>query len=148
VRAILLDTGLTAARLELELTESMIMHRAERAIGALQGLRALGIAIAVDDFGTGYSSLGYIRQLPLNRLKIDASFVADLDVAEDGGMIARAIIGLGKSLGLEVIAEGVERATQDAFLRREGCDIGQGHFYGSPMSASEFRACWGGSPDR
>jgi diguanylate cyclase (GGDEF)-like protein/PAS domain S-box-containing protein len=147
VSDILEETGLTAARLELELTESMIMHRAERAIVALRGLRALGIAIAVDDFGTGYSSLGYIRQLPLNRLKIDASFVRDLDVSEDGGMIAHAIIGLGKSLGLEVIAEGVEREVQDAFLRREGCDIGQGHLYGRPMPASDLRARWGGSAD-
>ncbi len=147
VGAILEETGLAPARLELELTESMIMHRAERAIIVLRGLRALGIAIAVDDFGTGYSSLGYIRQLPLNRLKIDASFVQDLDAAEDGGMIARAIIGLGKSLGLEVIAEGVEREVQDAFLRREGCDIGQGYLYGRPMPASDLRARWGGSSD-
>lgn len=147
VGAILEETGLAPARLELELTESMIMHRAERAIVVLRGLRALGIAIAVDDFGTGYSSLGYIRQLPLNRLKIDASFVQDLDAAEDGGMIARAIIGLGKSLGLEVIAEGVEREVQDAFLRREGCDIGQGYLYGRPMPASDLRARWGGSSD-
>jgi diguanylate cyclase (GGDEF)-like protein/PAS domain S-box-containing protein len=147
VSDILEETGLAAARLELELTESMIMHRTERAIVALRGLRTLGIEIAVDDFGTGYSSLGYIRQLPLNRLKIDASFVQDLDVAEDGGMIARAIIGLGKSLGLEVIAEGVELEVQDAFLRWEGCDIGQGYLYGRPMPASDLRTRWGGSPD-
>jgi EAL domain-containing protein (putative c-di-GMP-specific phosphodiesterase class I) len=125
----------------------MIMHRTERAIVTLRGLRALGIEIAVDDFGTGYSSLGYIRQLPLNRLKIDASFVQDLEVAEDGGMIARAIIGLGKSLGLEVIAEGVEREVQDAFLRREGCDIGQGYLYGRPMPVPNLRTRWGRSPD-
>ncbi|EGV20319.1 EAL domain-containing protein [Thiocapsa marina] len=146
VSDILEETGLAPARLELELTESMIMQRADRAIDALRGLRALGIAIAVDDFGTGYSSLGYIRQLPLNRLKIDASFVQDLDAAEDGGMIARAIIGLGKSLGLEVIAEGVEREAQNAFLRREGCDIGQGYLYGRPMPAADLCASWGSSP--
>jgi EAL domain-containing protein (putative c-di-GMP-specific phosphodiesterase class I) len=83
----------------------------------------------------------------LNRLKIDASFVQDLEVAEDGGMIARAIIGLGKSLGLEVIAEGVEREVQDAFLRREGCDIGQGYLYGRPMPVPNLRTRWGRSPD-
>ncbi|MFO8003628.1 EAL domain-containing protein [Thioalkalivibrio sp.] len=136
------DYRLPAAELELEVTESMIMRQAERAIATLRELRALGVGVSVDDFGTGYSSLGYLRRLPLNRLKIDRSFVTDIGQDKEAAMIARAIIGLGSSLGYEVVAEGIETAEQAAFLRTEGCQIGQGYLFGRPVSPEALATAW------
>ena len=129
VERMLAENGLAGSRLELEITESMLMREAEQAISALTEIRRLGVLVAVDDFGTGYSSLGYIQRLPLDRLKVDASFVRDIGRSKDGENIVRAIIGLGQSLNLEVIAEGIERADQLDFLQREGCEIGQGFLF-------------------
>jgi diguanylate cyclase (GGDEF)-like protein len=137
VSRILEDTGLDPAHLELELTESMVMHNVDAAIATLQGLKSLGVTLSVDDFGTGYSSLAYLKNLPLNTLKIDRSFVRDIgegDEEEEQGVIARAIISLAHSLHLKVIAEGVETDAQLRFLKRHLCDEVQGFYYGEPVA--------------
>ena len=140
VSRILQETGLDPASLEMELTESMVMHNVEAAIATLQGLKSLGIALSVDDFGTGYSSLSYLKDLPIDALKIDRSFVRDIgsgSEAEDG-ILAAAIISLGHALHLKVIAEGVETDAQVHFLKRHGCDQVQGFLYGEPIAPQQF----------
>jgi diguanylate cyclase (GGDEF)-like protein len=135
VDRILHETGLEPAQLEMELTESMVMHNVDAAIAILQGLKQLGVALSVDDFGTGYSSLSYLKDLPIDALKIDRSFVRDIGGGEEAedGVLAQAIISLGHSLHLKVIAEGVETDAQMRFLRRQGCDEVQGFYYGEPV---------------
>ena len=129
-------------RLELELTESMVMHDTENVIATLQALRAIGARLSVDDFGTGYSSLSYLRRLPLTVLKIDGSFVRDIQATggPDDGIIARAIISLGQALRLRVVAEGVETQAQLDFLKAYGCDEVQGYYHSRPMSAEKCEA--------
>jgi diguanylate cyclase (GGDEF)-like protein len=135
VSRILEETGVEPAQLEMELTESMVMHNAEAAIATLQGLKSLGVALSVDDFGTGYSSLSYLKNLPIDTLKIDRSFVREIGAGAeaDEGLLAQAIISLGHSLHLKVIAEGVETDAQVRFLKRNGCDQVQGFLYGEPV---------------
>jgi diguanylate cyclase (GGDEF)-like protein len=141
VQRILVETGLAAAHLEVELTESMVMHDAEGAITTLQALRELGVHVSVDDFGTGYSSLSYLKRLPLAALKIDQAFVRDICESHgDRGVLAQAIIALGHNLRLRVVAEGVEKAEQAAFLEEHGCDEVQGIYFGRPVPAAEFEA--------
>jgi diguanylate cyclase (GGDEF)-like protein len=139
VSRILEETRLDPSLLEFELTESMVMHNVEAAITTLQGLKSLGVALSVDDFGTGYSSLSYLRQLPVDTLKIDRSFVRDIGAGEnpDDGVIAQAIISLGHSLRLKVIAEGVETDAQLRFLKRHGCDELQGFLHGEPVPPAD-----------
>ena len=124
--------------LELEVTETGLMEDISTAAQHLLSLRQSGALIAIDDFGTGYSSLGYLRSLPLDKIKIDKSFVKDLLDDEDDATIVRAVIQLGKSLGMQVIAEGVETAEQEAYIIAEGCHEGQGYYYSRPLSARDL----------
>ena len=140
---ILKETGLPPACLELELTESILMREVSEAMQILDGLKNLGLSIAVDDFGTGYSSLNYLKQFPIDVLKIDRTFVDGLPSGEQDAQIARAIIAMAHSLNLAVIAEGVETQEQLDFLREHGCDEVQGYLFGRPMPASGFEAQFG-----
>ncbi|MBF0353990.1 MAG: EAL domain-containing protein [Alphaproteobacteria bacterium] len=140
VRRILSDTGLDPSWLELELTESMVMHDAEAAILTLGRLSNLGLKMSIDDFGTGYSSLNYLRRFPVHRLKIDQSFVRELTNSANDAEIARAIISLGHSLELEVVSEGVETEAQLDYLKREGSDILQGYLFSRPVPAEHAGA--------
>jgi diguanylate cyclase (GGDEF)-like protein len=134
VARILAETGLRPEFLEMEITESMVMHNMEISIAILKGLRELGVQLSVDDFGTGYSSLAYLKTLPIGILKIDRSFVHDINGrADDGGLLARAIISLGHSLKLKVIAEGVETESQLDFLKAHQCDEAQGFYFSKPV---------------
>ncbi len=134
----LAETGLAPGQLELEVTESVIMHDAQQVIASLQAFRDMGVRLSVDDFGTGYSSLSYLKRFPVDRLKIDQSFVRDLGTNADDVAIAQAVITLGHTLNLRVIAEGVETPEQLAFLRAHHCDEMQGYLFGKPMLAEEF----------
>ncbi|MGA7181243.1 MAG: EAL domain-containing protein [Thiobacillaceae bacterium] len=135
LRATVEDTRLEPRYLELEVTESVLMRDAESTDSVLHALADLGVKLAVDDFGTGYSSLSYLRKFPINTLKIDQSFVNQITSNPDDALIVRAVISLGKSLKLRVIAEGVETAEQVAFLMAQHCDEGQGHFFSPPVAA-------------
>ncbi|WP_458377028.1 sensor domain-containing protein [Pseudomonas fluorescens] len=140
IATILKETGLPPACLELELTESILMREVSEAMQILAGLKNLGLSIAVDDFGTGYSSLNYLKQFPIDVLKIDRTFVDGLPSGEQDAQIARAIIAMAHSLNLAVIAEGVETHEQLDFLREHGCDEVQGYLFGRPMPAGRFEA--------
>ena len=138
VRKVLEQTGLDPARLELEVTESMLMRHAEQVIANLTSLRGLGVTIAVDDFGSGYSSLAYLKRLPINSLKVDRIFIDHLTIDPSDDAITRAVIALGNGLGLNVLAEGVETQAQADFLLSEGCNTAQGYLFGRPMSAADL----------
>ena len=140
VRAILIETGLAAHFLELEITESVLMRDAECSKNILQQLKKMGIKLAVDDFGTGYSSLSYLQRFPIDVLKIDQSFVQNIESAQDDGIIVSAIISMGNSLKLKVVAEGVETPRQLAFLKARHCEEGQGYFFSHPLIAENFAA--------
>jgi EAL domain-containing protein (putative c-di-GMP-specific phosphodiesterase class I) len=139
VSAVLERTNLPAHRLELEITESLLMRDERLAIDVLQQLKEIGVQLAIDDFGTGYSSLSYLKRFPVHKVKIDKSFVGDLDRDQDDQVIVRGIVGLGQALGLRTIAEGVETHAQSDFLASLGCDEAQGYLFGRPMPAHEFR---------
>ena len=136
----LAEFGLPASLLELELTESILIHDAEEALLRLQQLAALGIRLSIDDFGTGYSSLGYLKRLPIAALKIDRSFVSGLPTDESGAGIVRAILHMGRALRLKVVAEGVETAAQRDFLEASGCDLFQGFLFAPALDAPAFEA--------
>jgi diguanylate cyclase (GGDEF)-like protein/PAS domain S-box-containing protein len=138
VFAILTETRLDAKFLELELTESVLMKRAETTESILRELRASGIHLAVDDFGTGYSSLSYLRKFPIDTLKIDQSFVHQISSTPDDTAIVTAIISMGRSLKLRVVAEGVETAEELAFLQAHHCDEAQGYYFSRPVPAEQF----------
>jgi diguanylate cyclase (GGDEF)-like protein/PAS domain S-box-containing protein len=145
VRATLLETGLDPRYLELELTETFLMQDSKSTLGVLLALKAMGVQLALDDFGTGYSSLSYLRRFPIDTLKIDQSFVRDITTdAGDAGIVS-AVISMGKSLNMRVVAEGVETQEQLAFLQEQRCPEGQGYHFSRPLVAREFTRLLGRS---
>ena len=138
VRAVLAETGLDPRHLELELTETVLMDDSRSAPEVLAQLKEIGVRLALDDFGTGYSSLNYLKRFPIDTLKIDQSFVRDLTTDEEDAGIVTAVIGMGKSLHMRVIAEGIETREQLDFLQEHGCPQGQGFYFGRPVPATEF----------
>jgi len=139
VKDVLEETNLEPQRLELEITEGFVMHDPRQAIRLLHELKKLEILLAIDDFGTGHSSLAYLKQFPVDKVKIDQSFVKNVTNDKHDDAIARAIITLGHALDLNVIAEGIETEEQQDFLRSEGCNEGQGYYYGRPVAAEAFK---------
>jgi diguanylate cyclase (GGDEF)-like protein len=137
IEALLARTGVDPARIELEITEGVMMEQAESAIVLLHRLRQLGLKLSIDDFGTGYSSLAYLRRFPVDKLKIDQSFVRQMQGGSEDAAIVQAVIGLGHTLGIAVIAEGVETAAQRELLHAWSCDQIQGYHYGRPLPAAE-----------
>lgn len=138
----LTEAGLEPCRLGLEVTESLVMRAPEQAQVTLTRLQALGVTLAMDDFGTGYSSLAYLKRLPLKRLKIDQSFIQEIGRSAHDDAIIRAIISIGRSLGLELVAEGVERQDQAALLVQEGCWAAQGYLFSPPVTAATLEEAW------
>jgi EAL domain-containing protein (putative c-di-GMP-specific phosphodiesterase class I) len=138
LRTVLSETGLEARYLELELTEGVLMERADSTAAVLQELKTMGIRLAVDDFGTGYSSLSYLQQFPIDVLKIDQSFVHRITGDPDDCPIVSAIISMGKSLKHLVVAEGIETQKQLAFLQAQHCAEGQGYLFSRPVAAAQF----------
>jgi EAL domain-containing protein (putative c-di-GMP-specific phosphodiesterase class I) len=137
--AVLNEIGLDPEFLELELTETVLMKHINATAAILQGLREHGVRVSLDDFGTGYSSLSYLHRFPIDTLKVDQSFVSQIN-ADSGAPIVAAIVGMARSLKLRVVAEGVETAAQLAFLRGLECDEAQGYYFSRPVPASEFAA--------
>jgi diguanylate cyclase (GGDEF)-like protein/PAS domain S-box-containing protein len=137
IRRVLMETGLSAEYLELELTESLLLSDVDVVLATLQALKEVGLQLAIDDFGTGYSSLSYLKQFPVGKLKIDRSFIRDIAFDIDDAAITTAIISMAKSLHLKVIAEGVETEAQMSFLRERHCDEIQGYYFSEPISADE-----------
>jgi EAL domain-containing protein (putative c-di-GMP-specific phosphodiesterase class I) len=140
VQRALADARLPASLLELEVTESVIMGGFDGVVATLNELGRLGVRLSVDDFGTGYSSLSYLKRFPVDKLKIDRSFVIELPDDSESCAIAAAIIGLAHGLGMRVIAEGVEDERQVAWLRDAGCEEGQGHLFAKPLATADFEA--------
>jgi diguanylate cyclase (GGDEF)-like protein/PAS domain S-box-containing protein len=138
VHSILLETGLAPGRLELEVTESVMINDFSRAVSILNRLKSLGVRIAMDDFGTGYSSLSYLQSFRCDKIKIDRTFICDLEHNHHSRAIVRAVIGLGRSLNLPILAEGVETEAEHAFLVQEGCDEVQGYLTGRPLPIADY----------
>jgi diguanylate cyclase (GGDEF)-like protein len=140
VAEIIRDTGITPSRLELEITEGLLLQDTEQTLATLRRLRKLGTRLAMDDFGTGYSSLGYMQRFNFDKIKIDRSFVSRIGTDQNAEAIVRAVIGMTEALGIYVIAEGVETYAQADMLRAEGCSAGQGYLYSRPITGEAFDA--------
>jgi EAL domain-containing protein (putative c-di-GMP-specific phosphodiesterase class I) len=138
VHTVLLETGLPANRLELEITESVLIGDFSRAVSILCRLKSLGVRIVLDDFGTGYSSLSYLRSFPFDKIKLDRSFISELEHDRQSIVIVRAVIGLSRSLNIPILAEGVETQAQFALLAQEGCDKVQGYLTGRPLPIADY----------
>ena len=146
-RTVLEETGLASEFLELEITEGFVMDHSERGVLILEELRKLGVSLAIDDFGTGYSSLSYLKRLPIDRLKIDRSFVMDIPHDKDDEAIVSSIIAIANNLGLTVIAEGVETEDQIRFLSGQACFEVQGFYFSKPIPGIEFSQLFLSSQD-
>jgi len=138
VIAALAASGLSPQRLELEITETVMLHETETTLAMLRQIKALGVAISMDDFGTGYSSLSYLRKFPFDKIKIDQSFIRELSDAHESVAIVRAVMGLGTSLGMVTMAEGVETIEQLRTLQAEGCAEAQGFLFSPSVTAGEI----------
>jgi EAL domain-containing protein (putative c-di-GMP-specific phosphodiesterase class I) len=148
IKAALHDSGLDPSLLELEITETVMMQNVQQGAELLRELKAVGVHLSVDDFGTGYSSLAYLKRLPLNTLKIDRSFITDIPHDADDAAITQAVIAMGHSLRIRVVAEGVERESQLDFLRRHGCDEMQGFLFSQPVPADEVQRLLTAQPSK
>jgi EAL domain-containing protein (putative c-di-GMP-specific phosphodiesterase class I) len=140
VRAAVQRNDVNPNRLKLELTESMLLEDIEDTIATMNALQAIGVRLSLDDFGTGYSSLQYLKRLPLNQIKIDQSFIRDIASDLNDAAIVQTIIAMAETLGLDVIAEGVETEAQHEFLDLRGCRAYQGYLFGKPVPVGEFEA--------
>jgi len=138
VHAVLIETGLAPHRLELEITEGLMIQDKSSTLAILRRLKALGVSVAMDDFGSGYSSLAYLQTFPFDKIKIDQTFVANLNRNAQSAAIIRAVIGLGRGLQIPILAEGVETEEQLAFLVRESCDEVQGFLFGRPLPIADY----------
>jgi EAL domain-containing protein (putative c-di-GMP-specific phosphodiesterase class I) len=135
LRSALEDSGVNPSHIELELTESSLMHNVDTALETLNEIKSLGVSLAIDDFGTGFSSLNYLRRFPINRLKIDQSFVRDIENTPANESITKAIVALAESLSLDIVAEGIEKISEKTLLENLGCPEGQGYLFSKPLSA-------------
>ena len=144
LRQTLRDTGIAPERLQLEITEGVLLRDTDVALARLRRVRDMGVGLAIDDFGTGYSSLSYLRRLPVDTIKIDQSFIRDIGMDGDasGAVIIRAVIGIGQSMGRRIVAEGVEQAAQLDFLRHQDCDEAQGYWFSPALPATQFAASY------
>jgi len=140
IQAVLNRYELSAGQLELEITESLLLHNVEQAIDTLHQLKALGVRIALDDFGTGYSSLSYLKRLPIDKIKIDRSFIRDIATDHHDAAITQGIISMAHHLSLTVVAEGVETKSQVDFLKGGRCDVFQGYYFAKPMPYADLEA--------
>jgi EAL domain-containing protein (putative c-di-GMP-specific phosphodiesterase class I) len=138
IKKALNDSGMAPNLLELEITESMVMHNPARMIAVLVKIKSLGVRLAIDDFGTGYSSLGQIKHFPIDTLKVDRSFIRNIPQDAEDKAITEAIIAMGKTLSLTVIAEGVETIEQMDFLKDHSCDEMQGYYFSKPIVPEQF----------
>ena len=138
IKEIFRETQVSPTALELELTETTLMHDSRRTIRILDDLYAMGLHLAIDDFGTGYSSLSALKDFPISTLKIDQSFVRNADIDSSDAAMVKTIIEMGRNLDLEVVAEGVENQAQLELLRQYNCTYAQGHLFGEAMSAKKF----------
>jgi EAL domain-containing protein (putative c-di-GMP-specific phosphodiesterase class I) len=140
------ESGMPARLLQLEVTESMVMQNVDRAVRVLDAIQSRGVRLAIDDFGTGYSSMSLMKQFPIDTIKIDRSFVRELEANGEDRAIANAIISMGKALGLTVVAEGVETRGQDEFLSASMCDELQGYLFSKPVAPDAIKAMFMQSP--